>query len=283
MPQMLPVEPDTKRTLCLVFLGLLAVGLAFLRMSFITKHARIFTALLACTLILGTSFARTTESDLQSLRNKDPQTYLQKLLDAGENDKWLIELRTLDPARYEFEKQKKDEKDKNAHDAALKNREAAIKNTLAAVKNYDLKSRDDFKRGLDELSAFTVIAKEKLGETLSLEAAANLKILKAELSQLQKKAFPVFRKLYAKDADQLGWESNLDAFVSGKNNEVLTLVAGTFASNANIARIQEIVSGMTNKLRFKRINYKWFKQASEWQFFKLQTPSDDAPIEVLTE
>ncbi len=274
-PQIFMIKPAIGRVLFFLFFGLLIAGFIFRRIAFITKHSRVFTTILALTLGLSFYFARTTNSDLQSLRDKDPQAFLQKLEASGDREKWLIELRTLDPKRYEVEHQKKSEDDKIA-------RTTGIRTSLQMIKDFKpetyTESPEKLKFGVVSLSAFASIAEQKKDEVLDEVVAADLKTLREKLIQLQKKTFPVFRKAYAKQASLLGWEGNLEAFASGKDNESLTLVAATFASNANIAKIHDILRDMATQLRFKRINYKWFSRASEWQYMDLKTPSDDELI-----
>ncbi len=274
-PQMFLIKPETGRMLFFVFTGLLIAGFIFRRMALITKHSRVFTAILALTLGLSLYFARTTDNDLQSLRDKDSQAFLQKLEASGDREKWLIELRTLDPKRYEIEQQKKSEDDKTA-------RATGISGALQMIKDFKAETYTDnpekLKFGVVTLLAFASIAEQRKDEILDEAVAADLKTLREKLIQLQKKTFPIFRKAYAKQASMLGWESNLEVFTSGKNDESLTLVAATFASNANIAKIHDIMRDMATQLRFKRINYKWFSRASEWQYMDLKTPNDDELI-----
>jgi len=104
--------------------------------------------------------------------------------------------------------------------------------------------------------------------------------------QLQKKVitrqrneFPVMRKNYTKVAAENLWESNIYMTTSGSNNSILNLSGGLFANNKNIAETQKTLLDILTQFRFKEIRYRWYKEADEFTYYKLETPKDSDPVE----
>ncbi|OAV64720.1 hypothetical protein Barb6_03133 [Bacteroidales bacterium Barb6] len=83
--------------------------------------------------------------------------------------------------------------------------------------------------------------------------------LKKKLSKIQIENFPKMRKKAAVSLNNDLWESNIEVSVSGKGNTTITFTGGTFASNANIKAYQDLFRYTANKLRFKRVQYKWYE------------------------
>lgn len=82
------------------------------------------------------------------------------------------------------------------------------------------------------------------------------------------------RKMWADAADQKLWENNVDVKVRGASNTTLEMVGGMFASNANIKETQGAIEDGLTLLRFKRVNYKWYADVDEYQYFTIKTPPD---------
>jgi hypothetical protein len=109
------------------------------------------------------------------------------------------------------------------------------------------------------------------------ELADNVKLakeLRAKVSALQAKEFPLIRKRYGKIMANKMWEYDIDIKTTGKNNSVLELTGGTFAANRNIKEYQTTLSDMLQLLRFKQTRYRWYKGAREYTSYSLDVPAD---------
>ena len=123
---------------------------------------------------------------------------------------------------------------------------------------------------LNEFSALAEMMAES--EVASIKKAAS-QLSKQVISGRQKN-FPALRKKWAKFADEKMWESNIDVKTLGGRSTTLELVGGTFASNANIGEAQRSISDAVTLLRFKRVNYRWYDGADEYQYYTIESPAD---------
>lgn len=94
---------------------------------------------------------------------------------------------------------------------------------------------------------------------------------KTALKSLQQKHFPKLRKMWADELSDKLWKSDIEVNLRGTT---LEFVGGTFAANANIAAMQEEMSSLLTQFRFKRVNYKWYSGADEYQYYKIDSPND---------
>ena len=87
---------------------------------------------------------------------------------------------------------------------------------------------------------------------------------------------------YPKMRDALGplmrktmWEHNIHVKTIGKGYKRIIFSGGYFASNMNIKKTNESISILLHDYRFKRVDYKWMKSASEWTYYDLDTKKDN--------
>ncbi|HMN19209.1 MAG TPA: hypothetical protein PKA31_01265 [Candidatus Moranbacteria bacterium] len=66
----------------------------------------------------------------------------------------------------------------------------------------------------------------------------------------------------------------MDVTTSGTGNRTLTLTGGVFASNKNVGDLQSSLEDMLKKLRFDRVNYKWYEYDDKYNYFDLKSPKD---------
>lgn len=95
-----------------------------------------------------------------------------------------------------------------------------------------------------------------------------IRSLKATLKELEKD-FPAIRKKYADISKEKLWEENIDVKLSGKENEIITFVGASFASNKNIKASEDAIHDMLKTLQFKRVNYKWYKGDNDFTYYDL--------------
>lgn len=103
--------------------------------------------------------------------------------------------------------------------------------------------------------------------------------LQKKVTARQIKEFPVLRKNYSKVAAEKLWESNIYMTTSGSNNSIVNLTGGLFANNKNIAETQNTLLDILTQFRFKEIRYRWYKEADEFTFYKMETPKDSDPVD----
>jgi hypothetical protein len=155
---------------------------------------------------------------------------------------------------------------------ALINELASTKPNLGSLPKEELVNRiDSLQSAANNLLQ---IESMKLSEVSSVKTKIAIKKLKAKLSGLQSKEFPLLRKLFAKHLAQTMWEHNIYVSVNGSNNSILEYAGGHFANNANIKESQESSHEVLTKFRFKQARYKWYRQANEYTYYKIESPKD---------
>lgn len=107
------------------------------------------------------------------------------------------------------------------------------------------------------------------------EVRALAEELKKQLIILQRSEFPKMRQAYAKMADELMWEKDIDVEVSGTGNKTVTLTGSIFASNANIKSTQLQLNDIFVKFRFSQVRFKWSEYATEYQSYETDAPDDE--------
>jgi hypothetical protein len=133
---------------------------------------------------------------------------------------------------------------------------------------------------LTELSVFDKWA--DLLTTADVRADARVKKAAIQLRQrvgaLQQKEFPKMRKAWASDVNNTMWEHDVTAQVLGSKATTLSLVGGAFAANRNIKAVQETLSPILRRLRFRRLQFKWIPSASEYTYYNYDVPEDNVVV-----
>lgn len=125
------------------------------------------------------------------------------------------------------------------------------------------------------LDTFEQYARE-LSETSdsTAELSPARKRLKAALLAVQRRQFPLLREGYRRHVIGPGsalWEANVEVSGSGRT---ITFTSGTFSSNHNIALAEQGMSSNLNKLRFSRVEYRWYSCQSGGVVYSPQVPGD---------
>lgn len=110
------------------------------------------------------------------------------------------------------------------------------------------------------------------------ETIALSRKLKEKLNLLQAKEFPILRKKYQAITASNLWEHDIYVNVSGKRNTILEFTGGIFAANKNIKDFYTEAKSVFELFRFKQVRFKWYKGASEYTYYKMETPSDKDPV-----
>lgn len=98
--------------------------------------------------------------------------------------------------------------------------------------------------------------------------------LRPVVASVMSKNYPKLRKQWVALAKEKMWENDIEVSVGGTGNSTLTFVGGAFAANKNIKASQEAISDGLTALRFKRVNYKWYSGADEYDYYSMKTKGD---------
>lgn len=173
--------------------------------------------------------------------------------------------------------------------AAQTNRAAGHLNQARAFVSFLTTEEDYFKTNkasdadMDKIRK-TLVLIESLADSLntarknkadlSAEDIKYLKGIETRLSSFQQRVLPGLRLAFRKRADELLWEHDVDVSVSGTGNTIVTFTGAMFAANANIKSVQTQLDDVAERLRFKQTRFRWYKDADEYTYFKLDTPPD---------
>ena len=114
-------------------------------------------------------------------------------------------------------------------------------------------------------------ASERTNGTLAQKAAE----LKREVSRDQIAEFPKLRRAWASVTGKTLWEHDVEVRAIGPKATTVDFVAGAFAANRNIKEFHTNVHQVLKELRFKRAQYRWFKGADEYTYYKIDSPNDN--------
>lgn len=163
------------------------------------------------------------------------------------------------------------------------NQDSLFLNDLSGKIRYmrDKYSPGDFTPSVEgiitELNEFTswdnwIFRAEKIGTDSAKIFAAKLR---KNAGRIKSSEFPALRKAYGKIVADKMWEHDVYSTTTGDKSSVLNLTGGLFASNKNIKEIQESLSDMFQKLRFKEIRYRWYKESDQFTYYKLSPIPDN--------
>lgn len=262
----------------------------FILKNFSKLSARIVLVFIYFGLIglFGALFSNSVESE----RNMDSFERAKNKLDSGMHEESLKLLEDLDESfeKYDSVRIMKDsiysyvEKERKARlkaiDEEAKARfETSLQSSIDRAKSGWAKPSN--KSTVESLSA--IIAEFSNWEAIADKAIrSSSKEIKAKGNELKKlverekgKHFPAIRKFYAKRADKIFWESDIDVFSSGSRHQYITFVGGLFAANRNIKDFHERMNEVLNDFRFKQARYKWYDGADEYTYYTIYEGSDN--------
>jgi len=131
-------------------------------------------------------------------------------------------------------------------------------------------------------AAWATVIRKADGYTLSSSERARVDRLKTRASEIQAREFPQMRAAWANILANALWEHDVIVSTGGEANRTLRLTSAIFASNGNIAEIQRTVHDPLDALRFKRVEYRWYRGADEYTYYRVETPPDRA-VRLITE
>lgn len=183
-----------------------------------------------------------------------------------------------------LEKQKRDSLAIIAQENAdIENLRNQVNKEIESLKNFDgSKYRGDVSSIQVEIALFGAYALiiDRAEKSNDSETLKNAKILKSKVANLQKTEFPKLRKSYAEYAKKQLWADNINVTIKGNNYTTIEFTGSLFANNGNIKETQKTLRDIIELLRFKRVNYKWYKYDNEYTYYTLTTPSDGDVIKL---
>jgi hypothetical protein len=96
------------------------------------------------------------------------------------------------------------------------------------------------------------------------------------LEKYQLKAFPLLRKAFCRESDKKLWIEDCHAYISGDDDEFITLTGNYFLPNANKQSTYNTLLPQLQRLRFKMLVFRWFKGYSgEPTGYQIKSDFDD--------
>ena len=93
----------------------------------------------------------------------------------------------------------------------------------------------------------------------------------AILSEKQAKLLPAMRRKYAKTLDVKLFRDDVRVSAQGTT---MTMTGGVFVRNANIEDMETELGPVVNRLRFRRIAYRWSRYLNDGLHYDLDAPAD---------
>lgn len=159
-----------------------------------------------------------------------------------------------------------------------------IKNTIKSIDGGDdftkspMESAASFATVIGVYKAFVSIINEGK-QSNDKEILKLTEELSKKVSTSQLKNFPKLRKAYFKFLKNSLWEHDIYVNLSGNKNTTLQFTGTYYAANKNIKDSQEALSEMLYLLRFKRTEYRWYKESDEYTYYTLDSSKDSELIE----
>jgi hypothetical protein len=111
---------------------------------------------------------------------------------------------------------------------------------------------------------------------LSEAEKARVNQFRQRISAIQARELPRMRAAWARLVRDAMWEHDVTVTAGGDGYRTLRLTSVVVASNGNIAEIQRTLHDQLQLLRFKRIEYRWYRGADEYTYYTVDSPPDRA-------
>lgn len=197
----------------------------------------------------------------------------------GPNAEEIEAMREETTAKIEAKRKEQISKDSIAEVKRLENLPDDLRKTIEDIKNVEF---NKFRGSLADLQLELILFNEwrkiieesdKMSQKGTEESRQLAEKLKKTVQNIQSKEFPILRKEYVKEAKKIMWEHDID--VSGSsNNRTINFTGGIFAANKNIKEFQENTHTILKNFRFRQANYRWYKGASEFTYYKIYEEKD---------
>lgn len=178
------------------------------------------------------------------------------------------------------------EQDQEKSESTVKKSPEEIKSEIIGTINAEikiLKTEEIFKKEystLEEFGSAVRLIETWCENVTSIKDNGDKDILKVknELSKIVSnmfvKSLPMLRKNYVKLIGDSMWENNIKVTSAGSSYKTLTFIGNIFTDNKNKSDFQKLQSDFLHKLRFERVNYKWFESEEGYTYYKIDSPKD---------
>lgn len=138
-----------------------------------------------------------------------------------------------------------------------------------------LDDADDIAVALASLDLFAIALQEEPDSDEGRKAQADHA---EKLRAIQKRVLPILRDKYGPALRKELWEADGKARTIGTGFRTVEFIAAIFAANRNIKSTFETMYPSLMKLRFTQARFRWFDGASEYTYYTLTPPPDDAIV-----
>jgi hypothetical protein len=135
-------------------------------------------------------------------------------------------------------------------------------------------TREGIQIGAALFGAWGTMIEEAKQHNLSEAEKARVSELRRKMSAVQVRELPRMRAAWAKMLNEAMWEADMTVSAGGTSNRTLRLTAAVFAANRNIKQINDTLWAHASLLRFRRLEYRWYRNAEDYQYFTIEGPSD---------
>lgn len=230
------------------------------------------------------------EEGIKSFDEKNYDKALTSFKEVNETDKNFdfaqIKIREIDSIKTQIriEKEKQDSIEKvERRKKEAEELKAKVIREIEGIKKFNGSIyRDDISSLQIEIATFATWAKI-IGEAdYSLDKEINDlgTTLKSKVIALQKIEFPKMRKNYGEILKKKLWSQDISVSTKNTGHTTLEFIGGIFASNQNKQDFQETLNDILRQLRFKRVNYKWYKYDDEYTYYSMKTEKDGELVEL---
>ncbi len=145
------------------------------------------------------------------------------------------------------------------------------------IVNFDITNYDGEPftpmNGVGQLQEYSERVKNAL-ESKDSSLIVRAKRWQKQLSNLHSKAYPQFRRSWGKAVGEKLWRDDIEVRVLGGSAKTIEFTGGTFAANRNIEDFQTELQLALLDMRFTRVQYRWYKGATEYTYYKLDSKND---------
>lgn len=106
-----------------------------------------------------------------------------------------------------------------------------------------------------------------------------IKSIRAKISRIQKKVFPILRDKYGPAMRKDLWEDDLTAKTHGKGFGIVDFSGHHFVTNRGKKQFMEVIDDELEMLRFSQARFRWYKEQDEYTYYELN-PLKDGDIAI---
>lgn len=100
------------------------------------------------------------------------------------------------------------------------------------------------------------------------------KKLKAKLPVYQASIYKRLRRQYVVAHKHESWLQDIEMSVSGSKSDNLVFVGWLFANNSNKEEFMLQIHEIVNRLRFKKVTFKWIEHEDQYTYYTIKSPAD---------